>query len=279
MEQRRNAGSDPNEWSRFANMPFCYAMKRHESQTHAYPTVQVTVRPFHLGSHDPVELLESQVKLLENSWRGITFLARTGDAILAGHRANRIEARYPAILTRGLDEVEIVIYVLSYTVFAPTRAFAIGLAGSDDPAYTLRSPEAPNTFDRWCATLGAAGEELVDRGGLWGPALKPFATFVKLVGETGLFSFVRDNYGTAHGLRNPQSETARVPRELDEEGYACCSCSFSPASRPHLPPSDSPARSSPTGGQPSLGSAKRPRTRCSSGRSCASTPPKTAWST
>ncbi len=83
----------------------------------------------------------------------------------------------------------------------------------------LRSPEAAGTFDRWCATLGAVGEELADRGGLWGPVLKPFATFVKLFGETRLFTFVRDNYGTAHGLRNPQSETARVLRELDEEGY------------------------------------------------------------
>lgn len=82
----------------------------------------------------------------------------------------------------------------------------------------LRAPEAAGAFDAWFATLGEVGEEIADQGGMWGAALKPFASFVKLFGENNLFAFVKKSYGTMHGTRDPDSPYSRVMRENDEEG-------------------------------------------------------------
>ncbi len=83
-------------------------------------------------------------------------------------------------------------------------------------AVDLRDPGAAGAFDAWFAALGETGEAIADAGGMWGEALKPFATFIRLFGETNLFTFVRESYATPHGTRDPNSGNARAWQDAME---------------------------------------------------------------
>lgn len=79
----------------------------------------------------------------------------------------------------------------------------------------LADPQAAAVFDAWFAVVGAVGEEIADRGGMWGALLKPFASFIKMFGECQLFTQVRDNL-RLHGTGR---ENVRGLMESHEEGF------------------------------------------------------------
>ncbi len=106
-------------------------MKHHDSDAHAYPTLQVTARPGLIGPGDIQRFLESQMLNLRTQFPDIRFLDHTSDAVLGGHRANRIEATFRLRARHATFDVR----TRSYAVFAPRYVFTIGLSGSEDPAF------------------------------------------------------------------------------------------------------------------------------------------------
>ncbi|MES2670768.1 MAG: hypothetical protein V4673_10170 [Pseudomonadota bacterium] len=107
-------------------------MKHHDSGAHAYPTLQVTARPGRIGPGDVQRFLEAQMLNLRTQFPDIRFLDHTSDALLGGHRANRIEATFRLHARHAIFDVR----TRSYAVFAPRYVFTIGLSGSDDPFFS-----------------------------------------------------------------------------------------------------------------------------------------------
>lgn len=132
VQQWKHSAEDPQDWIHLANKPFCCAMKHHDSEAHAYPTLQATVRPGRIGPGDVQPFLEAQMLDLRTRFPDIRFLDHTSDAVLGGHRANRIEATFRLHGRHATFGVR----TRSYAVFAPRYVFTIGLSGSDDPAFS-----------------------------------------------------------------------------------------------------------------------------------------------
>lgn len=63
--QLRNAADEEAEWLRYASTPLVCFLRRHGSERHVYPTVQVTCRPSAVpDSAVARELLDAQVGFL-----------------------------------------------------------------------------------------------------------------------------------------------------------------------------------------------------------------------
>ncbi len=73
----------------------------------------------------------------------------TSEAIIAGYRANIIRSNFTLITQKeGEDERAFLVFSRSYAVFAPGRAFTIGLSSSADEDYYDE-----NDFDRIIASV------------------------------------------------------------------------------------------------------------------------------
>lgn len=82
-------------------------------------------------------------------------------------------------------------------------------------AVDLRGPDAAATFDAWFAAMGETGEILAEKGGPWGAILKPYATFIKMLGEVDFFQQIKKAFDM-HGSRGVNGS---LYRELVKEGY------------------------------------------------------------
>jgi hypothetical protein len=124
-------------WAKHANLPFCCAMGHHDSPRHAYPTMQVTVRPFQVpGNQGAADLLEQNLAFLCAHQVDFALLDATTELIIAGCRANRILSRYALITQKqGEEQCEFSVLSRSYAIFAPGRAFTLGLSSSADENY------------------------------------------------------------------------------------------------------------------------------------------------
>lgn len=92
VAQLKNDPDSP-EWLAHAAMPFVTFMQRHESDDHAYPTVQVTARRVLGELPDNAlarQILDMQVEHLRQTWSDLEVIRATTDAIVAGYRANVI---------------------------------------------------------------------------------------------------------------------------------------------------------------------------------------------
>jgi hypothetical protein len=82
----------------------------------------------------------------------------------------------------------------------------------------MKDPDAAAAaFDAWFEAVGGLGERLTDVAGPWGPILKPYATFVKSLGQSGFFQ--RMPYGRYPHGAGPGTQTERDLAELNAEGY------------------------------------------------------------
>jgi hypothetical protein len=126
----------PGELIALANKPFCCGMAHHDSNRHAYPTLQATVRAYARPDNPQAEaLLEQQLATLAHQWPDLRVLRSSTQAIVSGHRANLIHARFTMHIQPEDQPVAIGVLSRSYTVFALGRAYTLGLSGSDDAAY------------------------------------------------------------------------------------------------------------------------------------------------
>ncbi|MBL8199408.1 MAG: hypothetical protein JNK40_00425 [Chromatiales bacterium] len=94
IEQMKKA-REPEAWIQHASKPFCVAMLHHQSNRHAYPTLQVTARPFPLPSKEKhAEILNEQIKFMAEQHSGFVPEWSSHEAIVAGHRTNIIRGSF-----------------------------------------------------------------------------------------------------------------------------------------------------------------------------------------
>ena len=132
--------SGPEEMIQYAAKPFCCAMSHHESDRHAFPTLQVTARPFGVPTNDQAkEILGAQIRSISEQHIDFVLDWSSHEAIVSGFRANMIRGSF-VMLTQPDDEtLEIGVISRSYTIFTPGLAFTIGLSSSDQPDYYRES--------------------------------------------------------------------------------------------------------------------------------------------
>ncbi len=125
------------DWAKHANLPFCCAMLQHDSTAHAYATMQVAARPCQVpGNQAAADILEQNLAFLRSHQIDFELLDATTESIIAGCRTNKIRARYTLVTQKeGEEQVEFSILARSFLVFAPGRAFTIGLSSSADEDY------------------------------------------------------------------------------------------------------------------------------------------------
>ncbi len=136
VAQMKNAIESPDDWIHLARMPFCYAMGSHDSRVHAFPTMQVTARPFSAPDNKTASsILDAQVEMLSKQYEDFEVLSATSDAIVGGQRAIMLRGTF--LLPTQPDEELLHISVLSRSVvvFALGRSFTLGLSGSADEHY------------------------------------------------------------------------------------------------------------------------------------------------
>ncbi len=112
-------------------------MDRHESQEHAFPTMQVTARPFQVPDNQlAAAVLDQNLAFMASQQIDFSLIEASSTSIIAGFRANIIRTRYTLVTQKdGEEQVEFPILARSYVVFAPGRAFTIGLSSSADTGY------------------------------------------------------------------------------------------------------------------------------------------------
>ncbi len=136
VEQMKRAMDDPDDWIHFANTPFCCAMRHHDSRAHAYPTLQVTVRPFRMPDNATIAAtLDAQRRLWSEQLEDFQELDATADAIVAGHRALSLRATFTVQAMPDEAWVPLAVLARSRVVFALNRAYTLGLSSSADGAY------------------------------------------------------------------------------------------------------------------------------------------------
>lgn len=125
------------EWKTSVNQPFCVARQIHESQQHAFPTLQATVRPFGNPTAEQAEaLLQMQLDVMRKTYGQIEVLEARADHEFSGHRALGIRAVIP---------VDFPILSRVHVIFAPGRAFSVGIPTSVDPEY-FHEPDIAQVF-------------------------------------------------------------------------------------------------------------------------------------
>lgn len=136
VAQLRNSNNEDWQWLRQANQPFCCARKLHDCSYHAYPTLQVTVRRSGVPTNAEAKaLLEAQLDFLSKQYPDLDPLHATPDALLSGHRANIIRARFTLFANIEGDEVALPILSRAHVIFSPGRAFTFGMSSSTDKEY------------------------------------------------------------------------------------------------------------------------------------------------
>lgn len=136
MEQRKRGSLSDDALTRFAAKPFCCAMGHHDSERHAYPTLQVTARPFPQPNSRTIrECLDAVVAAQRREHPDFQLLDATPDAMLAGHRALRLRATFTTSMKPDEERVELAVLTRVNIIFALNRAYTVGLSGSADPAY------------------------------------------------------------------------------------------------------------------------------------------------
>jgi hypothetical protein len=115
------------EWRTNTHQPFCVARRMHDSQQHAFPSLQATVRPF--GNPTPQQaeaLLQMQLDVMRKTYGDVEVLEARADHEFSGYRALGIRAVLP---------LEIPILTRVHVIFAPGRAISVGISTSPDSNY------------------------------------------------------------------------------------------------------------------------------------------------
>jgi len=147
VAQLKNSGDESWAWIQNANQPFCVARQLHDSQRHAFPTLQATVRPFGIPTlAQRASLLQMQLDALRKTYGQAEILESSAEPEFSGHPALGIRAILP--LTTEIEGEQIQLQILSrvHVIFAPGRAFSVGISTSSDPNY-FDEPEITRIFE------------------------------------------------------------------------------------------------------------------------------------
>jgi len=143
----KNSGDESWAWIQNANQPFCVARQLHDSQRHAFPTLQATVRPFGIPTLAQREtLLQMQLEVLRKTYEPVEVLEADADREYSGHPALGIRAILPLISENEGEQTEFQILSRVQVIFAPGRAFSVGISTSTDAAW-FNEPEISAMLD------------------------------------------------------------------------------------------------------------------------------------
>ena len=132
----KNAAQFNEHWIQNAKLPFCYASQHHGSDSHAYPTLQVTARPSLAPDNEmALELLQMAQVFLQSNYENVEIVRATSTAIVSGYRANIIYSTFD-FHTKPKDDI-LVWKVISrtYSIFTESVTYTVSLSGSADPLY------------------------------------------------------------------------------------------------------------------------------------------------
>jgi hypothetical protein len=135
------ANSDDSPWGWIRpNQPFCVAQRLHDSPRHAYSTLQVTARALEIPSEEQAQtLLKMQLGVLSKHYGQFEVREASADAVVAGHRAIVIRGSFCLITHIEGEQVPVWLLTRIHVIFAPGRAFSIGMTSSLDESYYLES--------------------------------------------------------------------------------------------------------------------------------------------
>ena len=123
-----------------ANQPFCAGRRWHQSTRHAFPSLQVTARALQLQSEAQANaLLDMQLGVLSRVYGQFDVREASADALIDGHRSIVIRGSFS--VNMEVEGEQLPIWMLSrlYVVFAPGRAFTLGLSSDLDESYYFES--------------------------------------------------------------------------------------------------------------------------------------------
>jgi hypothetical protein len=147
VAQLKNSGDESWAWIQNANQPFCVARRLHDSQRHAFPTLQATVRPFGIPTPGQREtLLQMQLEVLRKTYEPVDILEASASLEFSGHSALGIRAILPLFTEVEGEQIELKILSRVHVIFAPGRAFSVGISTSVDPDF-FDEPEIAATLD------------------------------------------------------------------------------------------------------------------------------------
>ena len=134
-----NGDDAPWAWIR-PNQAFCVAQKLHDSPRHAYSTLQVTARALEIPSPEQAQaLLKMQLGVLGKHYGQFEVRDATSDALIDGHKAIAIRGSFCLITQIEGEQVPVWLLTRIHVIFAPGRAFSIGMTSSLDESYYLES--------------------------------------------------------------------------------------------------------------------------------------------
>jgi hypothetical protein len=123
-----------------ANQPFCVARKLHQSTHHAFPTLQVTARALQVPTEAQARaLLQMQEGILQKHYGQFEVRESRADFRVDGHRTLVLRGSF--CLNTSIEGEYVPVWMLSrlFVIFAPGRAFTVGMSSSLDAGYYLES--------------------------------------------------------------------------------------------------------------------------------------------
>jgi len=134
--QFRNAAGADGAWLQHANQPFVCFVKKHDSESHVQPSVQVTARPSGIPTSEIArQILDMQIKFFEETFDALEVISATTDRIVAGNRANSMVARYRFLIDRDGEEREFEVLASIARHLRSRPSFTVGMTSSVDAGY------------------------------------------------------------------------------------------------------------------------------------------------
>lgn len=139
VAQVRNSG-DPNWAWITANLPFCVARRLHQSTRHAFPTLQVSARALQVPTEAQARaLLDMQLDVLDKHYGKFDVEQASADEIIDGHPSLAIRGSFCLNTQIEGEQVPVSVLTRVRVIFAPGRAFSLGMSSSLDESYYLES--------------------------------------------------------------------------------------------------------------------------------------------
>jgi hypothetical protein len=136
IAQMKNAEQFNDHWIKNAKLPFCCASRHHSSDSHVYPTLQVTARPSLIPDNETaLKILQMTQDFLISNHENPEIVRATSEAIVAGYRANILYSTFDLHTRPQNDILVLKVISRSYSLFTEGVAYTVGLSGSADPLY------------------------------------------------------------------------------------------------------------------------------------------------
>jgi hypothetical protein len=136
VEQMKNSKNPNFDFFSYAKKTFCAAMKKHESQYHPYPTLQVTCRrPMTVTNELLEQHLENIIAQMGKSYSEYECVSKNHNFIISGNRAIFIKSKFKLFANNENGSTCFEVLSISLNIFTKNFTFTLGLTGSADTNY------------------------------------------------------------------------------------------------------------------------------------------------